>query len=679
MMFSKRHITHLRLLAVLSLMVWTIGTYAQQNRYNWRFGVGVGNQYLSGNPYNSDSLTSSDVVDFTTEFYSYSAFLELSLSQSFGLKAFANTRPEDYKLVNSGLLLSYYFDNDYLFGSKAFIAPYLNAGVAYGQNRNSFNVPFGGGLKLRVSSRININVDYTAWSYANRWDESDFDFGDELRGYSSVSIHYNFGKKPRAYNAPKPYVLPAEASVQVEIMDKPKPDLERLEKGNTNLTLDTTTVKPPKVALLDSSAFFISPNDSSGKAQFLKRYGKILKTPQIGDSSRIYKYDLFTTDTAQKYDSRKSSAERTANDSLLYQLEYEVKQQRLKNELALLRKAEKDSSMNALMQENERLKSQLEANSQYDNLNQRVSQLESRPTSTSSAPATTNTTSTYTPASSSSTGSTYTGQSYNSTPTNTGAAAAGGAMAGGALAAGGSKEEIEDLQAKVDTLQRQLINLQKLLLAQNSTPKKATNPDTSTADTVVADTTTNYTSDSVAVDSTLKKLAPAPMVTDSTDTTKTKQFASEKELKGLKENLTKTQKQVDSLVKVKPSIKEVPAKVEEQPAEPKTFFETTGKVEVFFDVGSSSLNNESRKKLDDMVKYAGENSEAGFLLKGFTDKTGSAAINKALSDKRAKAVQQYITSKGVSAERLKVVSIGPDQSLSGGSQSYGRRVEVILN
>ncbi len=238
----------------------------------------------------------------------------------------------------------------------------------------------------------------------------------------------------------------------------------------------------------------------------------------------------------------------------------------------------------------------------------------------------------------------------------------------------------------MDTLQRQLINLQKLLLAQNNKPVAAAinvNTDTAAADTVIGDIDSTGT-DSVAVD-TISKI-PSTSVVDSSlagapiqDTAPKPEYITDKELGKLKEDLAKTQKVVDSLKEVKPAMpKQVVPEEEVAPVE-KTFFETSGKVEVFFDVSSSALNPESRKKLDDMIEYAKNHPEAKFLLKGFTDKTGSLAVNKVLSDKRANAVQAYITSKGISSERLQVMSIGPDQSLTGGSQSYGRRVEVILN
>ncbi len=710
----------MKLLVLMAIaLISIVQLQAQQDRYNWRFGLGVGNQYSLGNPYNADSITSTDVVELDPTFFSYSAFLELSLSKSFGLKLFANTRPQDYLITNSGLLLTYYFDNDYLFGSKAVVAPYLSLGAAYGETQNSFNVPFGGGLKFRVSSRINLNVDFTARSYTDRWSESNFDFGNELGGYSSVSLHYNFGKKPTAYNAPKPYVSPYPQTQTVSqkvksdppvIVEKEVVIIKSVVDTTETGTSETVQIDTNITLQMDSRSFMSAPKDSAEKAEFLNRYGKILKAPKLGDSTKALNFEVVNSygttavlpgtsksdSMAQGSDIAKTSspgqvtsapkvyAER---DSTLAQLEFEIKRQKLKNELKLLRKAENDSILKAVQRENELLKSQLQAGTQGSNTSQQAQQPKAQPSEVTrvSAPQT----SSYTP-SSSGAGSTYSGSSYEPTPATSGVGttAAGGAVVGGAVVSTSENDAVERLEAKLDTLQRQFINLQKILLAQNLKPVVAVSkPDTAVADTSAAiplDTLglDSLGTDTLALDSiglsepNLPKdtMATEPIARDTVD------YVTEKELKTLKQDLAKTQQEVDSLMKVKPPVPETPqTPVKEAPAVKKTIFETTGKAEVFFDIGSSSLNAASRKKLDDMIEYAKNRPEANFLLKGFTDKTGSLAINKALSDKRAKAVEQYITSKGIATERLKVMSIGPDQSLTDGSQSYGRRVEVILN
>jgi outer membrane protein OmpA-like peptidoglycan-associated protein len=69
-------------------------------------------------------------------------------------------------------------------------------------------------------------------------------------------------------------------------------------------------------------------------------------------------------------------------------------------------------------------------------------------------------------------------------------------------------------------------------------------------------------------------------------------------------------------------------------------------------------------------------------LSGHTDNTGSYLINKQLSKKRAQAVADYIISKGIDANRLKVVGYGPDKPHASNETEKGRelnrRVEAAV-
>ncbi len=443
MINRTRHSWLIKISVSALLVLGAAELHAQQDRFNWRFGVGVGNQYAFGNPYNEDSLSSNSMVEFDPAFFSYSASLELSLSQSFSLRVFTQTRPQDYTITNSGLVLSYYFDNDYLFGKRAFISPYLSIGAGYGENQNSFNVPFGGGLKFRISSRVNINIDYSARSYTERWGESNFDFGNELGGYSSISVHYNFGKKPRSYNAPKPYVSPyakPQQSAQASLPSAPMVVEKEIEiTKNVADTPKTTTAVGETMdttadVVIDKTVFQSAPTDSTSRAEFIERYGNILKAPRLRDSARSVNFEMAlvgdTTAASINSSAQMPIRSKTQNypnrDSALAELQFEIQQQKLKNELSLLRKAENDSSINAILKENEMLRSQVNANNQYTNLSQRISQLESRPDQIGTE-AGTSQSNTYTPTSTSGTTSTYTGSNYQPAAANQGA----GSVVGG--------------------------------------------------------------------------------------------------------------------------------------------------------------------------------------------------------------------------------------------------------
>ncbi len=685
--FTEKHIwiKGYLLLAVLAI---SFAVQAQQNRYNWRLGIGVGNQYISGNPYANDSTLSNKAIEFNSNYLAYSAFLELSLSQDFGLKVFTSTRPGDFTLTNSGALLSYYFDNSYLFGSKAFIAPYFNVGLAYGEKANSLNVPFGGGLKFRLNSRININVDYTARTYTDQWGDANFDFGNRLRGYSSVSLHYNFGKKSYSYKAPKPYVS-SYPTIQYS-----RPATEPLIDSIQPKKLDTTNFTKP----LDSVAFAFTIQNIDTTTKALPAYG----FPIVPQTTNTLKADTLATQKTYQ----------EVRDSTLEELRYQIKKQRLINELNALRKNDtmyaqpvkpdsivyvrdtvtKDTvvakpilpladttKVNSMVRLADTTKvkpmvalidtTKPKPTEVRSNIAPAVTPKATADTST----AQTNTTQAQKPAPTPDTQRTNTPQntqpitteirivdernnnSNNGTNRRDDAALVAGAATAGALGA-----KVSNLQNQIDKLEEELARRNAAKDSTELVPASAIIKNDSLADSTVT-----------------RPIVKARAPLDTIDIT-------EVELNLVKQRLRLMQQQMDSLMKVKPTpapvVTPAPAVAPTPtPEKPKTAFETTGKVAVFFDVSSSALSNASKKQLDDMIAFAKARTDVSFLIKGFTDKTGSVEFNRALSLKRAKAVEDYITSKGIEATRLKSVNLGPDQSVGQGSQSFGRRVEVSLN
>ena len=57
---------------------------------------------------------------------------------------------------------------------------------------------------------------------------------------------------------------------------------------------------------------------------------------------------------------------------------------------------------------------------------------------------------------------------------------------------------------------------------------------------------------------------------------------------------------------------------------------------------------------------------------GHTDNTGDKARNKALSQSRAKAVKDYLVSKGVDATRLSAIGYGDTKPLADNKTEEGR-------
>ena len=102
--------------------------------------------------------------------------------------------------------------------------------------------------------------------------------------------------------------------------------------------------------------------------------------------------------------------------------------------------------------------------------------------------------------------------------------------------------------------------------------------------------------------------------------------------------------------------------------------------DAFFDFNKSNLKPEGRAKLDDLVsKMQGINLEV-IIAVGHTDAVGGDAYNQKLSIKRADAVKNYLTSKGVEKNRVYTEGKGEKQPVADNKTSEGRaknrRVEI---
>ncbi|MBD3637401.1 MAG: OmpA family protein [Crocinitomicaceae bacterium] len=73
---------------------------------------------------------------------------------------------------------------------------------------------------------------------------------------------------------------------------------------------------------------------------------------------------------------------------------------------------------------------------------------------------------------------------------------------------------------------------------------------------------------------------------------------------------------------------------------------------IYFDKNSSELRPESIQKLNEFLKFMKDFPSLKFTIGGHTDNDGSNAWNKVLSKERAKAVIDYLVSKGASESRF---------------------------
>lgn len=103
---------------------------------------------------------------------------------------------------------------------------------------------------------------------------------------------------------------------------------------------------------------------------------------------------------------------------------------------------------------------------------------------------------------------------------------------------------------------------------------------------------------------------------------------------------------------------------------------------VYFDFDKSNLKPKAKAELDRAAAILNANPDVVLELQGNTDAIGTDAYNKALGEKRAKAVFAYLQSKGIHASRLKAVSFGKSKPVAPNSTAAGRaqnrRVDMVI-
>ncbi|HEU4633232.1 MAG TPA: OmpA family protein [Flavisolibacter sp.] len=93
---------------------------------------------------------------------------------------------------------------------------------------------------------------------------------------------------------------------------------------------------------------------------------------------------------------------------------------------------------------------------------------------------------------------------------------------------------------------------------------------------------------------------------------------------------------------------------------------------IFFDVNKYDLKPESQIELDKLVQLLQDNPTVKIQIEGHTDNVGSAADNQKLSENRAKAVVNYLNSKGIALARLIAKGYGAAQPVADNASEEGR-------
>jgi len=96
--------------------------------------------------------------------------------------------------------------------------------------------------------------------------------------------------------------------------------------------------------------------------------------------------------------------------------------------------------------------------------------------------------------------------------------------------------------------------------------------------------------------------------------------------------------------------------------------------DVHFDFDRYSLRPEATRALDEAIATLQANPDLNIEIEGHTCNIGTAEYNLALGERRATAVREYLSSRGIGANRLRTVSYGEERPKYDNSREETRRL-----
>jgi len=103
--------------------------------------------------------------------------------------------------------------------------------------------------------------------------------------------------------------------------------------------------------------------------------------------------------------------------------------------------------------------------------------------------------------------------------------------------------------------------------------------------------------------------------------------------------------------------------------------ERTGEAIIYgirFDLDSARVRPDSARTLGQILKLLQNRQDLRLTIEGHTDSTGAASYNRALSERRARAVVAWLTAHGTAAGRLQAVGMGESVPVADNATPQGR-------
>ena len=105
--------------------------------------------------------------------------------------------------------------------------------------------------------------------------------------------------------------------------------------------------------------------------------------------------------------------------------------------------------------------------------------------------------------------------------------------------------------------------------------------------------------------------------------------------------------------------------------------------DVLFDTNKAQLKSGSTRSLQKLADFLKQYPQRKARIEGYTDSTGGADYNQALSDRRAKAVRTSLVDMGISNDRIATQGYGEESPVASNDTAAGRqlnrRVEIVLS
>ena len=105
-------------------------------------------------------------------------------------------------------------------------------------------------------------------------------------------------------------------------------------------------------------------------------------------------------------------------------------------------------------------------------------------------------------------------------------------------------------------------------------------------------------------------------------------------------------------------------------------------VKIYFDYDQDALREDALSDLLIVSRLMKDNPKYTLLVEGHADERGTREYNLALSERRAKAVEDFLSASGVSSFNVEVVGYGEEKPVDNGSNesawSQNRRAELFF-